>query len=123
MGPLNKCGDDKIWRGCHAVCMGHRLRYEQKVYAVYMLASKPYGTLYIGVTGDLPTRITQHREHQFEGFTKKYNVTRLVWFENFDLIHLAIQREKTMKKWPRDWKINLIERENLRWDDLYPVIL
>jgi putative endonuclease len=58
------------------------LQYEQKGYAVYMLAGKPYGTLYIGVTGDLPTRITQHREGTVEGFTKKYGVKTLVWFEN-----------------------------------------
>ncbi len=96
---------------------------EQKIYSVYILASKKNGTLYIGVTGDLPTRITQHKEGLIEGFTQKYNVKTLVWFESFDLIDLAIQREKTMKKWPRQWKINAIERENSNWNDLYSTIL
>ncbi len=96
---------------------------DKKIYAVYILASKPYGTLYIGVTGDLITRITQHRAGEIPGFTKRYNVKTLVWFEYFGEIDSAIQREKTMKKWPRDWKINLIERENLHWLDLYPNLI
>lgn len=96
---------------------------QRRIYSVYILASKKNGTLYIGVTGDLPTRITQHKEGLVEGFTKNYGVTILVWFESFDLIDLAIQREKTMKKWPRQWKINLIERENPNWIDLYTAIL
>jgi putative endonuclease len=93
---------------------------EEKVYAVYLLASKPYGTLYIGVSGDLISRIAQHRDGAFEGFTKKYGVHRLVWYQEFGDVQFAIQREKTMKKWPRAWKINLIERENPHWEDLYP---
>jgi putative endonuclease len=97
--------------------------YEAKVYAVYMLASKKNGTLYIGVTGDLITRVTQHREGLVKGFTQKYNVKTLVWYENFDHVQLAIQREKTMKKWPRQWKINLIEASNTEWNDLYQHIL
>jgi putative endonuclease len=93
---------------------------DERIYAVYLLASQHYGTLYIGFTGNLVSRITQHREEVFEGFTKRYDIHRLVWYEEFGDVHLAIQREKTMKKWPRKWKINLIERENPLWVDLYP---
>jgi putative endonuclease len=100
--------------------MVHRLPYEERVFAVYILASKRNGTLYIGVTGDLISRIAQHKAGEIKGFTQKYNVHVLVWFENFGDVNLAIQREKTMKKWPRQWKINLIEQENPRWQDLYP---
>jgi putative endonuclease len=90
---------------------------------VYILASKPYGTLYVGVTSDLATRIWQHREGLIEGFTKKYGVKRLVWYEQWDLMSDAIGREKRIKEWKRDWKINLIERENPEWMDLYRSIL
>jgi putative endonuclease len=93
---------------------------EEKLYAVYILASKPQGTLYIGVTGDIISRVTQHREGVKDGFTKKYGVHRLVWFDYFGEIGQAIQREKTMKKWPRQWKINVIEENNPHWEDLYP---
>ena len=103
--------------------MVHRLPGEERVYAVYMLASKPYGTLYIGVTGDLISRISQHKSGEVPGFTRKYKIHTLVWFEYFGEIDAAIQREKTMKKWPRDWKINLIERDNPHWQDLYPGLL
>jgi putative endonuclease len=85
---------------------------EEQVYAVYLLASKHYGTLYIGVTSNLVGRTTQHREGYFKGFTKKYGIHRLVWYEEFAEIDDAIQREKTMKHWSRQWKVNLIEREN-----------
>ncbi|HUO12255.1 MAG TPA: GIY-YIG nuclease family protein [Caulobacteraceae bacterium] len=91
--------------------------------AVYMLASRKHGTLYIGVTSDLISRVAQHRHGTFEGFTKRYRVKRLVWFERFDAINLAIQREKSLKKYKRDWKINLIERENPDWNDLFPGLL
>ena len=103
--------------------MAHRLTGDERVYAVYILASKLNGTLYIGVTGDLVTRIAQHKAGEVRSFTQKYKVYTLVWFENFDDISLAIQREKTMKKWPRQWKINLIERDNPHWHDLYPLLV
>ena len=103
--------------------MTQRLQKEERIYSVYILASKFYGTLYIGVTGDLISRITQHKAGETPGFTKKYKVHTLVWFENFGEIGAAIQREKTMKKWPRQWKINLIERDNPHWQDLYPQLL
>jgi putative endonuclease len=91
--------------------------------AVYMLASQRHGTLYIGVTSDLISRVAQHRDGALDGFTKRYGVKRLVWFEHFDAINLAIQREKSLKKYKRDWKINLIERENPDWNDLFPRLL
>lgn len=90
-----------------------------KTYYTYMLASKPYGTLYIGVTNGLIARLEQHRAGQGSAFTKRYAVTQLVWFEMFDGMKEAIQREKTMKEWPRQWKINLIEERNPHWLDLY----
>ena len=89
-------------------------------YYVYILASKAYGTLYIGATRCLIGRVIQHRDEFVEGFTKRYGVKRLVYYEVFDDIHIAIQREKSLKRWPRAWKINLIERENPMWSDLFP---
>lgn len=85
---------------------------------VYILASKPFGTLYIGVTSDLPARLWQHREGAFEGFTKRYAVHRLAHFELLDTMESAIKREKQLKNWHRDWKLNLISRENPDWRDL-----
>ena len=87
---------------------------------VYILASKPRGTLYIGVTGSLSTRVEQHKAGVVPGFTAKYGVSRLVWFEAFADIRDAIDREKAMKKWYRKWKIELIERSNPSWDELHP---
>jgi len=91
--------------------------------AVYMMASGRHGTLYIGVTSQLPSRIAQHREGRIQGFTKKYNVKRLVWYELHERMAAAIQREKSLKKYPREWKINLIESDNPHWDDLYPALV
>ena len=90
--------------------------------AVYMMANHRHGTLYVGVTGDLITRVVQHRDGVFEGFTKRYGLKRLVWFEPHDLMTEAIQREKSLKKYRRDWKINLIERDNRNWEDLFATI-
>ncbi len=87
--------------------------------AVYILASHRHGTLYTGVTSELPVRIAQHREGTLEGFTKQHGVKRLVWFEQHDDIASAIRREKLIKKYKREWKINLIERENPSWEDLF----
>ena len=86
---------------------------------VYMLASKPRGTLYIGMTNGIVRRVDQHRAGRASTFTRRYAVYRLVWFQEFASVREAIQREKTMKEWPRAWKINLIERENPHWIDLY----
>ena len=89
------------------------------IIAVYIVASRKYGTLYIGVTSDLARRAFEHREGAVEGFTKKYGCKRLVWWRSFEVMTQAIQAEKTMKEWPREWKTNLIERDNPNWDDLY----
>ena len=81
-------------------------------YYVYILASKRNGTLYIGVTNNLLKRVYEHKNNLIEGFTQKYNVHNLVYYERYDDIYGAIAREKRMKKWKRQWKINLIEEEN-----------
>ena len=85
---------------------------------VYILASDAYGTLYIGVTSDLVARLSQHRTNALKGFTARYHVHRLVRFELFDTMEGAIEREKQLKRWRRQWKINLIETENPQWIDL-----
>ncbi len=87
-------------------------------YYIYILASKKNGTLYIGVTNDLERRVLEHKQKINEGFTSKYEVTRLVYFESFQYINDAILREKRLKQWNRQWKINLIEEENKEWNDL-----
>lgn len=87
--------------------------------AVYIMTDRHRGTLYIGVTSNLLKRVWQHREGEFEGFTSRYGLKRLVWIERHGLVTEAIQREKSLKRWPREWKINLIERDNPHWDDLY----
>lgn len=89
-------------------------------YYVYILASRPNGTLYVGVTNNLIRRVHEHRTGVAEGFSKAYAVHRLVYFEETENIEAAIMREKRLKKWPRDWKKNLIEGINPTWDDLYP---
>jgi putative endonuclease len=86
---------------------------------VYILAGRIGGTLYIGVTNDLVRRVAEHRLKLAEGFTKRYGIARLVYFEQFDDIEHAIRREKRLKKWNRAWKIRLIEELNPNWDDLY----
>ncbi|HLB43642.1 MAG TPA: GIY-YIG nuclease family protein [Gammaproteobacteria bacterium] len=94
-----------------------------KNYFVYILANKKYGTIYTGVTNDLVRRVGEHRNGVVKGFTKKYNITNLVYFEIHSDIREAILREKIIKKWRRDWKINLIESNNPYWLDLYSEIL
>lgn len=86
---------------------------------VYLLASKRNGTLYVGVTSNLVQRVWQHKEGLAEGFTKKYGVKLLVWYEQHETMQSAITREKAIKEWQRAWKIELIEKENLAWKDLY----
>jgi putative endonuclease len=90
---------------------------------VYILASKPYGTLYIGVTRDLIKRVFEHKSGVVPGFTRRYGVRRLVWHDRVDSIISAIRREKQMKAWRRDWKVRLIEQANPYWNDLYPALL
>jgi putative endonuclease len=89
-------------------------------YAVYILASGRNGTLYIGVTGDLVRRVEQHKALAGPGFTRKYRVTRLVYFERYAEVSEAIAREKQLKGWNRAWKLKLIERSNPSWSDLDP---
>ena len=89
-----------------------------KTYYVYILASKRNGTLYIGVTNDLARRVWEHREGLIPGFTKTYGVKALVYYEIFDDIHEAIHREKRLKKYKREWKMNLIQQNNVEWRDL-----
>ena len=92
-------------------------------YYVYLLASDAHGTLYVGVTNDLIRRVYEHREGLADGFTKRYGVKSLVWFESTDSIEAAITREKQLKNWKREWKLALIQRENPQWRDLYPELL
>jgi putative endonuclease len=91
-------------------------------YYVYILASRKDGATYIGVTNDIVRRVYEHRIKAVPGFTSKYNITRLVWFEIYDDPISAISREKELKKWKRAWKIQLIEAQNPQWDDLYESI-
>lgn len=91
--------------------------------SVYVLASGRNGTLYIGVTSDLPGRMYEHRQGVIPGFTKSYDVNRLVWYEHHLRIEDAIQREKSLKRWLRKWKLELIERSNPDWHDLFPEML
>jgi len=91
--------------------------------AVYILASKRNGTLYIGVTSDLVKRVWQHKHDAVEGFTKKYSVHTLVYYEMHTRMAEAIRREKQLKRWNRAWKIELLERENPQWVDLWPTII
>ncbi len=88
-------------------------------YYVYILASLRNGTLYVGVTNDLARRVHEHKNGSADGFTKTHNVKMPVWFGETPNVADAIQHEKRMKKWPRAWKINLIERQNPQWRDLY----
>jgi len=94
-----------------------------KIYHVYLMASQRNGTLYCGMTSDLVQRVWRHKEGHFEGFTSKYGVKVLVWFEPHEDVHAAIQRETQIKGWKRKWKLELIERENPDWRDLYDSLL
>ncbi|MBO6784172.1 MAG: GIY-YIG nuclease family protein [Alphaproteobacteria bacterium] len=90
---------------------------------VYIMTNRPNGTLYVGVTGDIARRAWEHREGLVEGFTKKYGLKRLVYAEAFEDISVAIQREKTIKHWPRAWRVNLILSGNPEWNDLYDTLV
>lgn len=90
-----------------------------KTFFVYILASKRNGTLYIGVTSDLLKRIWEHKNKKTKGFTEKYGVDILVYYEQTSDVRIALQREKILKRWKRDWKLQLIEKENPGWEDLY----
>ena len=95
----------------------------EKIFCVYILTNKKRGVLYVGVTSDLPKRMYEHRNKVKEGFTKKYNLTKLVYYEAFGDAENAIHREKCIKEWQRKWKVDLIEKTNPDWRDLYPDII
>jgi putative endonuclease len=96
---------------------------QDRQYFVYLLASAPRGTLYVGVTNDIIRRITEHKDGNVPGFTRKYAIKILVWFEEHGDIYNAIAREKRLKRWRRDWKCTLIEEGNPHWTDLYPALI
>ncbi|RYF27595.1 MAG: GIY-YIG nuclease family protein [Chloroflexi bacterium] len=89
-----------------------------KTYYVYILANKPNGALYVGVTSNLLERMNQHKQKQIDGFTKKYDISDLVYFEQTEYINAALIREKNLKNWHRSWKVELIEKNNPSWRDL-----
>ena len=89
------------------------------MFYVYLLASKPYGTLYVGITSNIAKRVWEHKSQAVPGFTARYAVDTLVWFEAHDSVEAAIRREKQIKEWKRDWKISLIEGDNPHWVDLF----
>ena len=91
--------------------------------AVYILANKRNGTLYVGVTADLIKRIWEHKNNVVKGFTERYGVHQLVWYELHETMESAIRREKALKNWKRVWKLDLIERSNPHWQDLYETIV
>jgi putative endonuclease len=92
-------------------------------YYVYIMTNKPNGVVYIGVTNDLIRRVYEHKHHLVKGFTEQYNLDKLVWFEQTDDVTSAIEKEKQLKNWHRQWKINLIEKDNPNWQDLYNEIV
>jgi putative endonuclease len=92
------------------------------MFYVYLLTSRPYGTLYCGSTNDLARRVWEHKSKAVPGFTAKYGVNRLVWYEVHETLDSALLRERQIKGWQRDWKINLIERETRFWVDLFPTL-
>jgi len=92
-------------------------------YYVYIMSNKKNGTLYIGVTGNLATRVFEHKNNLVDGFTKKYNLKQLIYYEKTSDVNEAILREKRLKKWNRQWKIELIEKHNPSWRDLYGDLL
>ncbi len=93
-----------------------------KTYFVYILASKANGTLYIGMTNDLKRRVYEHRNDLVDGFTRKYGIHQLVYYESTNDVRVALEREKKLKNWNRKWKIDLIVKENPEWRDLYEEI-
>ena len=109
-------------RAAHGVLSIGHSSY-MRSYWVYMLASKPYGTLYVGVTNDLLGRVEAHRGGTGSKFTSRYGIKMLVFYDAFGDIEAAIQRETSLKRYHRQWMINLIERENPHWADLYPALL
>ena len=104
-----------------AISLRHTLR--MILYYVYILASRPGGALYVGVTNDLLRRVAEHKQGLVKGHTKRYKIDQLVYFEQYADVRDAIQREKNMKHWSRTWKVRLILKDNPRWDNLYEHIV
>ncbi len=105
---------------CHSRECGNLILFGYtKTYYIYIMASAKNGILYVGMTNDLKRRVYEHKNGLFDGFTKRYHIHKLVYFEATEDVYSAIQREKRMKKWRRQWKINTIERSNPQWNDLY----
>ncbi len=98
-------------------------RVTKKQPAVYILSSNLNGTLYIGVTSNLVKRVWEHKNHVVDGFTKKHDIHTLVWYELHETMESAISHEKRLKSWKREWKVRMIEKKNLWWQDLYQSIL
>ncbi len=98
-------------------------QFDAKDYWVYIMTNESRGVLYVGMTSDLVGRAVQHSDRLLDGFTKKYGVNRLVYFESHDQAHIAARRERAMKRWRRDWKIELIEQANPTWRDLFGEVL
>lgn len=96
---------------------------ESRLTATYMMASRKHGTLYLGSALDLVARVADHKAGVGSAFVRKYGVTRLVWYQSFMLVSEAREREYEMKKWRRDWKTNLIDRDNPDWADLFPILI
>jgi putative endonuclease len=94
----------------------------ERQFFVYILTNKAYGTLYVGITNDLVRRVWEHQNDFVEGFTKRHQLHRLVWYEVHTTAYEAITREKRIKEWHRDWKVNLIQKMNPNWEDLYAAI-
>jgi putative endonuclease len=92
-------------------------------YYVYILANRPYGTLYVGITNDLVRRVWEHRNGVVNGFSDRHELKRLVWYEVHATAYEAIRREKLIKKWHRDWKVNLIQSMNSEWEDLFDSVV
>jgi putative endonuclease len=99
------------------------MTFEERAYAVYIMSNFKRGVLYVGVTSNLPNRAAQHREGQIDGFTKKYQLKRLVWCRMYGDILDAIAFEKQLKRWRREWKFRLVEEINPEWEDLWPEIM
>jgi putative endonuclease len=120
--PESTSAVDTGLRRCDVLeCCGQYVTIE-KVFFVYLLASGLRGTLYVGVTSDLLKRIWEHKTKVVPGFTTRYGVDRLIWYERHENAESAIRREKQIKEWKREWKFNLIEQDNPYWVDLYPTL-
>ena len=116
---------DTLSTSCPALCRASTPCFTKAMSGgfIYILANRRDGILYVGVTNDLVRRVFEHREGVVKGFSKTHGLKRLVYYEQYDDIRVAIQREKAIKHWPRAWKVRLINSLNREWDDLYPSLI